>query len=232
MRILAATLLAASCLATVAAAGCAAGTIDPVTTSAVGDGCGLMCPPPPASSVVRIDLSGGGHGSGVYIGNGVILTAAHVAKGEKMVMVKMDNGTVQSADVLWVNEAYDVAALAPVHPNQMSPSPLSCRTPTVGDAIVAAGSPGDNDNLYIPGKIAGNERSNAVWKSVVVGNVTAGHGISGGGVFNDAGEVVGILVGGALDYTPDPVDGKFDLTSMGLAFIVPGSAVCGLLGRV
>ncbi|MBZ9921788.1 serine protease [Mesorhizobium sp. BR1-1-7] len=221
MRILAATLLAASALCVV---GCASGLTDPIRTAAINE---------QASSVVRINLTDGGHGSGVYIGNGVILTAGHVAAGQKMVMVKMDNGTVQTAEVLWVNEAYDVAALAPVHPNQMKASWLSCRKPTVGDDIVAAGSPGDNDDLYIPGKIAGAERGNAVWKSVVVGSVTAGHGISGGGVFNDAGEVIGILVGGALDYTSNPVEGKpVDLTSLGLAYIVPGSAICQLLGRV
>lgn len=225
MRILAATVLAASALAVV---GCASQLIDPIVTNAAAASINEQ-----ASSVVRIDLNSGGHGSGVYIGNGVIITAGHVAKGQKMVMVKMDNGTVQYADVLWVNEAYDVAALAPANPNQMSSSPLSCRTPIVGDAVVAAGSPGTENDLYIPGKIAGNERGNSIWKSVVVGAVSASHGISGGGVFNDAGEVVGIMVGGPLDYTVDPAEGKpMDFTSTGLAYIVPGSAICKLMGRV
>lgn len=223
-RLLAATLLAASALTVV---GCSSQLLDPIVTNASASAINKQ-----ASSVVRVDLTDGGHGSGVYIGNGIILTAGHVAKDQKVVMVKMDNGTVQSADVLWVNADYDVAALAPVHPDQMMASFLSCGTPKIGDSIVAAGSPGNENDLYIPGKIAGAEHGNAVWKSIVVSSVPAGHGISGGGVFDDAGEVVGILVGGSLDYTVDPVDGRpLDLTSTGLSYIVPGSAICKLLGR-
>lgn len=220
MRILAATLLAASALAVV---GCAA-KLDASTTASVQR-------TPLASSVLRVDLPDGGHGSGVYIGNGVVITAGHVAKGQKTVMLHLDNGTVQSAEVLWVNEKYDVAALTPIFPTFITPSFLSCEKPTRGEAIVTAGSPGQENDLYIPGTIVGNERKSAPWESVVVAAMPATGGISGGAVFDQYDQVVGITVGGMIGAAYYAPDGKPDLSQTGLSYIVPGSAICGLLGR-
>jgi S1-C subfamily serine protease len=188
-------------------------------------------PPKLASSVVRVDLASGGHGSGVYIGNGIVLTAAHVTKGQKVVTLKLDDDTVLSADVLWINEDYDVAALRPISPNKMASSTLSCRPPVRGDIVVTAGSPGREDDLYIPGTIVGNERKSAPWRSVVIAAMPATGGISGGAVFDQSDNVVGITVGGMLGVSHRSDDGKYDLSQTGLAYIVPGSAICHLLGR-
>lgn len=213
-RSIAAALIAASMLA-----GCA--STDPIVTGGV----------PSASSVVRVDLLDGGHGSGVYIGNGIVVTAGHVAKGQKTVVVKLDNGTVQSAEVVWVNEAYDVAALRPIRPSDMRASELSCRAPMRGEVVVTAGSPGSEDNLYIPGTIVGSERTSGNWKSVVVASMPATGGISGGAVFDAYDNVVGITVGGMLGVASYNEDGTFDLSQTGLSYIVPGNAICDLLGR-
>lgn len=213
-RSIAAALFAASMLA-----GCA--STDPIETGGV----------PSASSVVRVDLMDGGHGSGVYIGNGIVVTAAHVAKGQKFVNLKLDNGTVQSAEVLWVNEAYDVAGLKPLRPGDMRASQLACRAPHRGEVVVTAGSPGSENDLYIPGTIVGNERESGNWKSVVVAAMPATGGISGGAVFDTYDNVVGITVGGMLGIAAFNEDGTFDLSQTGLSYIVPGNVICDLLGR-
>lgn len=201
-------------------AGCAV-NVDTTTTSAIKT---------TASSVVRVDLMDGGHGSGVYVGNGLVLTAGHVGRGQTVVTLKLDNGTAQAADVTWVNDTYDVAALRPVRPQDMRASRLSCRAPAVGEVITAAGSPGQEDNLHIPGAIVGAERKSGPWGSVVVASLNMTGGISGGGVFDKYGEVVGIVVGGQLGVVGEK-DGKYDLSQTGLSYVVPGDAICGLLGR-
>jgi S1-C subfamily serine protease len=161
----------------------------------------------------------------------MIITAAHVVKGQTSATLKLDNGTVQAAEVLWINEKYDVAALAPIHPKKIASSTLSCTNPVRGDAIVTAGSPGREDDLYIPGTVVGNERTSAPWESVVVAAMPATGGISGGPVFDDYGQVVGITVGGMLGIAAMKPDG-YDLSQTGLSYVVPGSAICALLGRV
>lgn len=188
------------------------------------------CGAPLASSVVRVDLMDGGHGSGVYIGNGIVITAGHVGIGQKTVMLHLDDGTVQSAEVLWVNQKYDVAALAPIHPAAMQASQLSCRAPVRGDHVTTAGSPGREDDLYIPGEIVGDERKSDPWAAVVVAAMPATGGISGGAVFDHSGQVVGITVGGMLGLAGQHGDG-LDLSQTGIAYIVPGSVICGLMGR-
>jgi serine protease Do len=188
-----------------------------------------------ASPVVRVDLFDGGHGSGVYIGNGIVLTAGHVGNGQQTVTLKLDDDTVQFADVLWVNTKYDVAALRPVRPQDMTAAHLSCRAPAVGEAITAAGSPGQEDNLHIPGAVVGAERKSNPWESVVIASLNMTGGISGGGVFDKYGDVVGIVVGGQLgvvgsaDNPAKRMD--YDLSQTGLAYVVPGDAICALMGR-
>jgi len=207
-------------------AGCASNVDTTKTGSVAGE---------KAGSVVRVDLFDGGHGSGVYIGNGIVLTAGHVGYGQQTVTLKLDNGTVQFADVLWVNTKYDVAALKPVRGEDMTAAHLSCRAPAVGETITAAGSPGQEDNLYIPGAVAGAERKSNPWESVVVASLNMTGGISGGGVFDRYGDVVGIVVGGQLgvvgqaDNPAKRMD--YDLSQTGLAYVVPGDAICSLMGR-
>lgn len=68
---------------------------------------------PEGSSVVKV-IVGNGHGSGVNIGDGYIVTAAHVVGNEKVVRVKGRWPFAifeTDAEVLWSNPAYDVALL-------------------------------------------------------------------------------------------------------------------------
>jgi S1-C subfamily serine protease len=51
-------------------------------------------------------------------------------------------------------------------------------------------------------------------------------GMSGGPAYDQYGDVIGINVG-----VIDPHGEKDKASASGFAFVVPGSAVCGLLGR-
>lgn len=224
MRILAATLFAASALTTLAVTGCSTG----VESNA-----------PIAGSSVRIELPTG-MGSGVYIG-GLIITAAHVvgdaprcnSAGEcspdRLPTVKLisDLGDVQDGEVLWLNKAYDIAAVRPANAKRFTKATLACRDTIVGESLMAEGNPVGIPFLTFRGSVSGKPQEFLPnWKSAYVIDVTISSGMSGGPSYDDYGEVIGINVGVA-----DPHGKQGEPASGGMGFAVPSSVVCELLGR-
>ena len=173
-----------------------------------------------ASADVRLELPTS-LGSGVHIGNGVIITAAHVVRDAKSVIVRNSRGHAQPGEVLWVNTAYDIAAVAIADPSMFATANVECRTPSVGEPITANGNPAGVEFITMRGYVSGGERLiENFWRKAVVVDLTTMPGMSGGAVYDADGDVVGITVGGVGAQT-----------GSGLGLIVPASAVCGLLGR-
>lgn len=164
-----------------------------------------------------------GVGSGVYIGNGVIITAAHVISSAKSFKIRTDVGDVQAGEILWLNREYDIAAVRPNAPGRFGEARLSCRKPRVGESIRAVGNPAGIEFVTMRGYVSGEERdAEPNWKSVFVTDLTTIGGMSGGGTYSASGELIGITVGTL----------GFGVPSGGLGFAVPGNVVCMLLGRV
>lgn len=171
---------------------------------------------PPAGYSVKIDVSGG-HGSGVHIGGGYILTAAHVTE-KGAAEVVFDNGQKRPAQLLWSNADYDVALLR-IDGQGLEAVPLSCEAPKVGSTFRAYGSPSNVDFVSTSGSVVGAVREQGPWKQVVVVDATIIPGMSGGALIAH-GRVVGLAVG---------VMAINGLTGIGYA--VPGSAICLLMAR-
>lgn len=173
------------------------------------------------SSVVKV-LVGEGHGSGVHIGNGYILTAAHVTHGQPA-SLKLDNGELVGVEVLWENKDYDVALLRTNA--KLAHSKLSCRTAGDGERVVARGNPTVLEFVASEGKVTGGERVAGPWRSALAVDMTIVMGMSGGGVFDERGNVVGLAVGALT------ASFGFSSSLTGFGIIVPSSAVCALLAR-
>jgi serine protease Do len=194
----------------------------------------IQAPPTTAEdSAVKI-IVGDGLGSGVHIGSGNILTAAHVVGDAKTVKIKTFAGIEGDADVLWINKEFDVA-LIHTGGNVSGSSELDCREPRFGEQLQAIGNPLGIEFVASFGRVAGSGRELGNWKRVIVTDMTTVMGQSGGGVFANDGRIVGINVGvtlaplksgkdaaGADTYTP---------TMTGFGFVVPASVVCDLLAR-
>ncbi|CAH1677686.1 serine protease [Chelatococcus sp.] len=163
---------------------------------------------PKAGSVVKI-INGPGHGSGVHIGTGYILTAAHVIREADFVDVLSDQGLTTKAEVLWVNKAYDLALVR-----------------DEGASVTLIGNPADVEFLKVQASIAGKARPYARWRSVSVVSGPIVPGMSGGGMFDRAGNLRGIVVGVMLAPT-----GPFSSSMVGIGYAVPSSAACALMGR-
>ncbi len=180
--------------------------------------------PKPVSSVVFVDMGGVGHGSGVHIGRGFVLTAGHVAK-EGNLKVKNDFGAIQDAEVLWYNSDYDVSLLKVTQPQLLGTANLSCRAPEIGEEIIAAGSPLRTEFTRYWGHVNGSVTKYGPWNAVFTMDMTVLPGISGGPIFDKKGDVVGIAVGVALI----PMGMAASVT--GIGYGVPGATICNLLAR-
>lgn len=202
-----------SSLAAIALAGLAAGvTAQIITTNAIPDGPGA----PIASAFVRID-SDAGHGSATHIGDGLFVTAAHVL-GDGLSI----NGA--PVEVLWSNEAYDVAVIR--GQDQLSSVPLSCRALLVGDTGQPHGNPMDIADITTTLVVAGEAREIGPWKIAMPMDGSIGPGMSGGG-FVIGGALVGVNVG--LATAPAS---SFSTSFYGISIVVPSTVVCDLMGRV
>lgn len=169
---------------------------------------------------VRIETATG-LGSGVYIGNGIIVTAAHVVDGVTGVKIKSGLGDVQDGEVLWRHPEYDIAIVRPAKEKRFTSANLECRTPDVGEDVSAYGNPAGLENVEMRGRVSGEVRKVGHWLETYLVDMTVIGGMSGGPVYDADGDVVGITVGTL----------GFGRPTGGLGLIVPASTVCGLLGR-
>jgi serine protease Do len=170
---------------------------------------------------VRLEASGG-LGSGVHIGNGLVITAAHVVSQNKSMKVFGDDNRVldEAGEVLWSNAKYDVALIR-LHKSALKAAPLSCAPNFTSQAVWAYGNPMGVRAVYTKGEVVGPAREWSAWASVVPVSGPIIYGQSGGGVLDADGGVVGIAVG--LLMTPAGI------ASFG--WIVPARVVCDLMGR-
>lgn len=166
-------------------------------------------------------LANGGHGSGVHIGGGRIVTAAHVVGDAESVDVKMDDGAIVTADVIWSDTQYDVALVQISH--ELMVAALSCREPRVDEAVTARGNPLLLEFITTRGYVAGGGRQAGPWKYVVPVDITILMGMSGGPVFDGRGSVIGINIGVLQAPT------GFGASVTGIGLIVPSSVICYLL---
>lgn len=178
-----------------------------------------------AGPVVKLkDKSG--HGSGVHIGNGYVLTANHVLPGaEKSMAYIRDDGRKGTAKVIWASPEYDVALMKLDAAEGLAESNLECRAPEKGETVLLEGNPLILEGITTWGRIAGGETSLGPWASVLPVDASIAGGMSGGGAFDVSGNLIGINVGAMVQSL------GLGGTYVGLSLIVPGSTICGLLAR-
>lgn len=185
-------------------------------------------PPAPMSSYSVKLLGSKGHGSGTHFGNGYILTAAHVVGDAKSMRVKTDDGKMRYAKTLWSSKDYDIALLQ-TSPNGIGSAHLSCRLLAEGEEIHADGNPLNMEFVSTNGRISGKARATDIHKLAYITDMTTVMGMSGGGVFDGMGNLVGVT--SAVAVAPMKMGASFVPSLTGFGMAVPSSAVCLLLGR-
>jgi putative serine protease PepD len=139
-------------------------------------------------------------GSGfVYDSDGHVITNYHVVEGAKSISVTFADGSKYDASVVGSDPSSDIAVLkvdAPtskLHPLGLGDS----STLSVGDGVVAIGSPFGLEETVTSGIVSALDRSisatnNYTIPGVIQTDAAINHGNSGGPLLNMAGQVVGI----------------------------------------
>lgn len=164
-----------------------------------------------------------GAGSGVIVNDrGYIVTNYHVIEGASSVKVRLHNGQNHSATIIGSDPDNDISVLK-ISADNLKPVTLGDSSALkVGDMTVAIGNPlGQLGGTATQGIISALERRLTIGKSTLTllqTDAAINPGNSGGGLFNGAGELIGIVVA------------KSSGTGIeGLGFAIPINSVASLI---
>ena len=147
-----------------------------------------------------IGFANNGHGSGFILGDGkYVITNEHVINGAKRIAVRNGLGKVSNAKVLASSKDFDVAVLELEKPyskeHSLSPSDFYDGKP--GDEIIALGFPITGEDIFQP-SITEGIITKTFSDDYPVFQISAiiNKGNSGGPVFNEKGQLAGIIFAG------------------------------------
>jgi len=139
-------------------------------------------------------------GSGVLIGDGRVMTAAHVVHGMDEIVVEFLGGEVIPAHVIASEPAADLSLLKLAHlPKVAQPARLGDSDKVrVGQLVLVIGAPYGLSHSFSAGWISAKWQPNTAYRKMPLAEffqttATINTGNSGGPMFNMAGEVIGIV---------------------------------------
>ena len=191
----------------------------------VGAAFALADEPPLSGTIVEIitNPATGAHGSGVHVGGGMIVTAAHVVGDLPRVTIRTDAAEQPDleARVVIYDRLTDLAVVRVESAEGIGETDIDCEPVTVGAEVRAIGYPMSIGYVVTWGRIAGAPRAFGRWASVFPIDITVIDGMSGGAVLNAEGAVVAVTLGLVW---PNGVPSTMTMA-------VPSAEVCRLLRR-
>ena len=128
---------------------------------------------------------------------------------------------------MWSSREYDISLLKADDLDGVASVNLECRSPVFGESLELRGNPQNLEHISTFGRVSGASVTlDGFWKSAIPVNASMISGMSGGAVFDADGDLVGINVGGMIMRV------GMGGGPAGIGYIVPGDAICGLLGRL
>ncbi|MDH3475653.1 MAG: serine protease [Rhodospirillales bacterium] len=169
-----------------------------------------------------------GHGSGVIIGQGRILTAYHVAE-QGGLQIEYYGGERTAGRVGWSSPSLDLAVIETAVPRRYRASSLFCGEIAVDQHLVAIGHPLTNRWVLSEGSLRDDLDLGALRPL----SFELSQGNSGGPIFDDAGRVVGIasavLMLDRVEKTAAEAEAAKAGPRSGIGLMLPASAFCGKL---
>jgi S1-C subfamily serine protease len=158
-------------------------------------------------SVVHIqagDKENGWQGSGVYVGDGLVMTARHVIERQTEFVVTFENGDTYTTNWSLAEEESDIGFLRISEP-RCKPLKLNTAKLRRGDTVFILGNPFGIELKFSVSKgiVSAVDRDAEGFfgeKLIFQSDAASYPGNSGGPVLNERGEIVGILVGGYGGY--------------------------------
>lgn len=184
------------------------------------------------AATVLVQQVGGGHGSGVAITGDTVMTADHVVEGAKALEIVTSDGRTYPVEVLWRNAKTDTALLRalPIDggptPN-LHYAPVACRAAELSEPITLIGNPSIALWRVARGTVGSvRTMSDADLAYLVPLDITAAGGDSGGPIFDQDGNVIGLLTAGLVQQIGFGSAG-FIMVSL----MTPALGFCDLIGR-
>ena len=139
-----------------------------------------------------------GHGSGVFIEDDMILTAAHCLEGVKTITIELNDGTVLKSSDFYIDGEEDIGFVF-VDANELCIAEVSLSDVHIGDTVYLVGRPFDDLFRFslTKGILSHLDRDlpNMGWKDLIQTDAEGGPGSSGGPLYNSDGNLVGMYVG-------------------------------------
>ncbi len=162
-----------------------------------------------------------GHGSGLIVGSGRVLTAYHVVQGDDL-DVRFFDGQAIPGEVLWSDPERDLAIVGVPIPAGHPTARLSCKQPNPGQHVMSVGHPIQSQWVLVGGYLPNSGLVAGRYMSL---GFPVGLGTSGGPVFNEQGQVVGITLAILAERTSTAAAyDQFKDTGIGL--MLPASEFC------
>ena len=139
-----------------------------------------------------------GHGSGVFIEDDVILTAAHCLENVKTISIELSDGTILKSRDFYRDDKEDVGFIF-VKANELYITKVSVLNVHIGDVVYLIGRPFDDIFKFslTKGILSHLDRNipRWGWKNLLQTDAEGGSGSSGGPLYNSDGNLVGMYVG-------------------------------------
>lgn len=169
------------------------------------------------------DEGSGSIGSGVILDtDGNILTNYHVIEGASALVVRTDSGDSYEAEVVGTDESSDLAVIRLQDAEDADLTPIDLADSddlTVGEWVMAIGSPFGNEQSVSTGIVSALYRSTAlqstsgtsIYANMIQTDAAINPGNSGGALVNDEGKLIGI----------NSVIESYSGSSSGVGFAIP-----------
>ncbi len=164
-------------------------------------------------TAVMIETGAGGHGSGFFITDDLILTNAHVVGFADTVRVTLSGKTTYDlARLVRTDRPRDIAILRLVEKQDKklyAVAPLSFAKPDIGDTVYVVGAPQYKklQDTLTSGIISAMRYDEKVRQAYIQSDVNVHGGNSGGPLYNKNGQVIGLSVSGFINRDGDPLSG-------------------------
>jgi S1-C subfamily serine protease len=190
------------------------------------------CSTPPVSPLDSLDKAtvliehAKGHGTGTIIGPNVVLTAYHVVQ-EDPLSVTFFNGPTSGARLTWFDERLDLALIDVAVPEGYPMIELACNDLHAGQHLISIGHPTQSRWVAVGGYLPSTSSIGA--GQLVPLGFPIGLGTSGGPVFDESGQVVGITL--AILAERNRASAAYDrYKDTGIGLMLPARDFCESLG--
>ena len=150
------------------------------------------------ASVLIYDDRGGG--SGVFIYDNVVLTAAHVLKNMDVCSIELNDGTILKSSDFYIDIEEDVGLIF-VETDELHIVKISLLSVKLGDTVYLVGAPFNKFFAFTltEGIVSHLDRDlpDMGWEDLLQTDAEGGPGSSGGPLYDFEGNLIGIYVGHA-----------------------------------